>query len=410
LTCFLALMSTTHVPTPNDIIFNGTKLYPLPWQKQVKDFYLRRSIQILVAFIILMNFVTAAIQAEILPEQDSKGHKVFRALEWFYVYAFLIELLMNMYGHYWWAFWQSGWNWFDFIIVLVSLMAIYFPTLPAISVLRLFRAFRIVRLFKRVREMRKIIEGIMKSLPSLSYAFIALGLITGIWAIIGVDSFGDMEHNGVKGYYFGNFFKACLSLGQITTFDSWSSGIARDIIYEKGTSAAIYFVSFIFIAGIIMMNVLVALLLDNYLSADPDENNEFEDSQKIDHLAVVQLESFIRDNNVDLKKLANYLNDKVFPEFIENYHGKADEEQTNDNSPSAIEIQSESSAAGAEDAAKISTSLSRIEMRLFALEQSNLNLTSNFPSKDQQGYNAQPPGNLESELPAVEKLDVEGSS
>jgi len=410
LTCFLALMSTTHVPTPNDIILSGTKLYPLPWQKQVKDFYLRRSIQILVAFIILMNFVTAALQAEILPEQNSKGHKAFQALEWFYVYAFLIELLMNMYGHYWWAFWKSGWNWFDFIIVLVSLMAIYFPTLPAISVLRLFRAFRIVRLFKRVREMRKIIEGIMKSLPSLSYAFVALGLITGIWAIIGVDSFGDMEHNGEKGYYFGNFFKACLSLGQITTFDSWSSGIARDIIYAKGTSAAIYFVSFIFIAGIIMMNVLVALLLDNYLSADPDENNEFEDSQKIDQLAVVQLESFIRDNNVDLKKLANYLNAKVFPDFIDHYHGKADDEHTNDNSPSAIEIQSESSAACAEDAAKISTSLSRIEMRLFALEQSNLNLTSNIPSKDEQGYNVQPQGDLESELPAVEKLDVAGSS
>merc|ERR1719334_199259 len=218
-----------------------------------------------------MNFVTAAIQAEILPEKNSSAEHIFRSLEWFYVYAFLIELIMNMYGHYWWAFWKSGWNWFDFIIVLVSLMAIYFPSLPAISVLRLFRAFRVVRLFKRVKEMRKMIEGIMRSLPSLSYAFVALGLIMGIWAIMGVDFFGDMVHNGQKGYYFGNFFRALLSLGQITTFDSWSSGIARDIIYEEGTGAALYFVTFVFVASIIMMNVLVALLLDNYLQASPED-------------------------------------------------------------------------------------------------------------------------------------------
>lgn len=404
---------STNPPTPNEIILGANLIYPLPYQKQVKDFYLRRSIQILVALIILMNFITAAIQAEVLPEKNTKGDKVFRSLEWFYVYAFLFELIMNMYGHYWWAFWKSGWNWFDFIIVLVSLMAIYFPKLPAISVLRLFRAFRIVRLFKRVREMRKIIEGIMKSLPSLSYAFVALGLITGIWAIIGVDSFGDMSHNEIKGYYFGNFFKACLSLGQITTFDSWSSGIARDIIYEKGTSAAIYFVSFIFIAGIIMMNVLVALLLDNYLSADPDESNEFEDSQeiKLSLAAVSKMESYFRDNTIDFKKFADYLNEIAFPDFVENHYGR-EEDQTHDNSPSSIEILSESSGGGGggDESAKISTSLSRIEMRLFALEQSNVNLTSNLPSNDEKKYNVPPSGNIVSELLVVEKLEIGGSS
>jgi len=377
----------------DDIFFR--KVYTLPLQKAIKDFYLHRSIQILVAFIIFMNFVTAAIQAEILPEKNSRAEKAFRALEWFYVYAFLIELILNMYGHYFWAFWKSGWNWFDFIIVLVSLMAIYFPRLPAISVLRLFRAFRIVRLFKRVREMRKIIEGIMKSLPSLSYAFVALGLITGIWAIIGVDSFKDMTHNGKEGYYFGNFFRACLSLGQITTFDSWSSGIARDIIYEKGTSAAIYFISFIFIAGIIMMNVLVALLLDNYLSADPDEAVEFEESDEfhISPMAIAKMESHFRDNNVDLKQFAKYLNEKAFAEFIDKYYNRNPvEDQVADHSPSAIEIQSESSAAGAEEVARISSTLSRIEMRLFALGQSSGKLNAKLPSSQEKPVNVQTSG------------------
>merc|ERR1719233_2422268 len=196
------------------------------------------------------------------------------------------------------------------------------PDLPAISVLRLFRAFRVVRLFKRVKEMRKIIEGIMKSLPALSYAFVALGLITGIWAIMGVDFFGDMEHQdtfGVlkKGYFFGTFFRAFLSLGQITTFDSWSSGIARDIIYDKGPSAAMYFITFIFCAGIIMMNVLVALLLDNYLSPDPIEEDEslMSAEEKMEQLATI-----IREEEIDLDQFSHYLNHKAFPDFITYYH------------------------------------------------------------------------------------------
>lgn len=293
------------------------KVYSLPHQPKVKAFYLRHSIQILVALIIFLNFLTSAVRAQILPEENTTIYSVFTAFEWFYVYAFLIELVINMYGHYWWEFWASGWNWFDFIIVLISLLAIYLPGIPGLSVLRLFRAFRVIRLFKRVREMKKIIEGIMKSLPSLSYASVALCLIIGIWAIIGVDSFSEMDVGGPKGYYFGNFFKACLSLCQITTFDSWSSGISRDIIYEKGPGAAIYFATFVFISSIIMMNVLVALLLDNYLSASPEGEGTVGE-------VISQLSSAIQKEDLDLGQLAQYINERALPDFITNHHRSAD--------------------------------------------------------------------------------------
>lgn len=174
--------------------------------------------------------------------------------------------------------------------------------------------------------MRKIIEGIMKSLPALSYAFVALGLITGIWAIMGVDFYGTMVHEDtfgteIEGYFFGTFFRAFLSLGQITTFDSWSSGIARDIIYEKGPSAAMYFITFIFCAGIIMMNVLVALLLDNYLSPDPIEEDEslMSAEEKMEQLATI-----IREEEIDLEQFSHYLNHKAFPDFITYYHKPSD--------------------------------------------------------------------------------------
>jgi len=243
-------------------------------------------------------------------------------------------------------------------------------------------------LFKRVDEMKKIIEGIMKSLPSLSYAFIAMGLIIGIWAIMGVDFFGQIDDTNnndelVKGYFFGSFLRAFLSLGQITTFDSWSSGIARDIIYEKGAGAAFYFIIFIFISGIIMMNVLVALLLDNYLLPDTGKR----DGQISPEEAVEQLLLYIRNSELDLEQCVNYLNNKAFPDFLADYRKSHEQKTTGEASTAAAVEMMRTSSFEAEcsekisaperfDLSKVVSSLERIDNLITLLEKSNDRLTT----------------------------------
>ena len=63
--------------------------YTLPYQEVVKKFYLLRSIQIFVAVMIIMNFVTSAIQTQLLADSGSVTDNLFLAFECFYVYAFL---------------------------------------------------------------------------------------------------------------------------------------------------------------------------------------------------------------------------------------------------------------------------------------------------------------------------------
>merc|ERR1719397_2488562 len=60
------------------------------------------------------------------------------------------------------------------------------------------------------------------------------------------------------------------------TFDSWCSGIARKIIFSGGVTAAIYFISYVFIASIVMANVLIALLLDEFMNTSQEMENETE--------------------------------------------------------------------------------------------------------------------------------------
>jgi voltage-gated sodium channel len=250
----------------------------LPYQNDIKLFYDKKSIQIFVAMLILLNFLISAINSQLLPEKgrDDIALFIFEAFEWFFGYAFLIELVVNFYGSYFWEFWKSAWNIFDFIIVVISLLSLYMSNLPGISVLRLFRAFRVVRLFKRIKTMRKMMDSIMKSLPGMFIAFSALGLIMGIYAIIGVNFWMDTFPEE-----FGTFLKALLSLLQIMTFDSWCSGIARKIIFSGGVVEAIYFISYVFIASIVMANVLIALLLDEFMNTSQQVDNEPEQDVKL---------------------------------------------------------------------------------------------------------------------------------
>ena len=70
----------------------------------------------------------------------------------------------------------------------------------------------------------------------------------------------------------GNFSWAMLSMLQIMCFDSWSSQIARNVVFSDKTSPIppIFFVSYVLVSGLIMMNVVLAILLDKFLSTSQE--------------------------------------------------------------------------------------------------------------------------------------------
>jgi len=255
----------------------------LPFQDRIAAFYQSHSAQIIVAIVIFLNFLVSAIDAQLLPVEGEPLYDVLSVLEWFFNSFFLVELCFNLYAHWFLAFWADLWNVFDVAIVTISWVSMMAQKGGIISVLRLFRAFRVFRLFKRIEALRIIIVGVLRSLPGVANAFVLLGLIMGIWSIIGVNQFGgpDSEFEDL----FGNFAKAMLTMFQIMTFDSWCSGVARPIILRSGVNqfvSASFFISYVLISGFIMANVVLAILLDKFLDASKDFHTELE---KQKHLA-----------------------------------------------------------------------------------------------------------------------------
>lgn len=272
---------------------------PPTLQERVRQTYESPPSQIFVAGAITVNFILSSIQAEIIPEEGkakwpdaSDKKKFFIICEWTLNATFTVELIINMFANWFKRFWFNSWNLFDFFIVLISDVSMIQDALPGdavsipgISVLRLFRAFRVFRLFKRVRSLRQIIAGIMKSLPDVSYAFVILGLVMGIWSIIGVSQFGEDFPE-----LFGDFFKAMLSMFQVMSFDSWSQQIARPVTLcecklcetcKHGPGIApVFFITYVFITAIIMSNVVLAILLDKFLSAAKEFDAEEDEADQ----------------------------------------------------------------------------------------------------------------------------------
>merc|ERR1719265_1874601 len=227
-----------------------------------------------------MNFLVSATKAEVLPDKEDDIMIVFTVFEWFFNLLFGVELIVNMYANFFCPFWKDPWNVFDFFIVLISWLSMMELLQGGISVLRLFRAFR---LFKRVKSLRQIIAGIGQSLPGVSNAFVILTLVMGIWSIMGKNFFGEEFPE-----LFGNFFKAMLSMFQVMSYDSWSSGITRPVVFKFSPSpiAPIFFITYVFISSIIMSNVVLAILLDKFLEAA----HEFEIDEGDDGNAVPDFE------------------------------------------------------------------------------------------------------------------------
>ncbi|MEI6175567.1 MAG: ion transporter [Verrucomicrobiota bacterium] len=191
---------------------------------------------------------------------------LLRTLDSMVLGIFIIEVVLKLAAHCPrpWDYFRDGWNVFDFIVVVLCL-------LPMDSqfavVLRLGRALRLLRLVSALPKLQLLVGALIKSFSSMGYVGLLLGLMFYIYAITGVHLFGghDKEH-------FGSLSKAFLTLFQTITLDDWKFLFSS----AKGSSpaaAAAYFVSFILLGTMIMLNLFIGTIMNSMseMHAELDE-------------------------------------------------------------------------------------------------------------------------------------------
>jgi len=175
------------------------------------------------------------------------------------------------------VFFKSGWNWFDFLVVGVSLI----PGGSAFSVLRALRVLRVLRLLHVVPMMRRITEALLKALPGMGAILAVLALVTYVGAVMATNLFGDSDNPEVT-LLFGDLPSSAYSLFQVMTMDGWRFEVVQKVIDDGNPYAWIFFLIFIFIASFAILNLFIALVVDALTAEQVAIANEIAEDFKED--------------------------------------------------------------------------------------------------------------------------------
>lgn len=150
-------------------------------------------------------------------------------------------------------FFRGGWNVFDFVIVTASLVPLQDADIALVA--RLLRIFRVLRLVSIIPELRVLISALMISIPRMGYVALLMFIIFYIYAAVGSFLF-----QAVNPELWGNISISMLTLFRVVTFEDWT-----DVMYEAMVPyplAWIYFVTFIFLAAFVFLNMMIGIILD----------------------------------------------------------------------------------------------------------------------------------------------------
>jgi len=218
--------------------------------------------------------------------------KLLQSLDAMVLAIFLAEIGLKIaaHGRRPLDYFRDGWNVFDFTIVALCVLPVGGPFA---AVLRLVRTLRLLRLVAALPKLQLLVGALIKSLSSMGYVGLLLGLVFYIYAVIGVHLFGKVSPE-----YFGTLQAALLSLFQMITLDDWRN------MYDGARSAAPfaatpYFVSFILLGTMIMLNLFIGIVM-NSMAEMHDELDE----EKTAARAALQKGSVLDDVTVLEEQLA----------------------------------------------------------------------------------------------------------
>ena len=226
------------------------------------------------------HFVTVAILVagvlvgiETYPEFAERHSRTLYVLDKIILGIFILEIAIKLgaEGRHPLRYFRDPWNVFDFTIVAACLLP--FGS-SSVTVLRLLRLLRVLRLVRALPKLQLLVNALLKSIPSMAYVTVLLFLLFYIYGVAAVFLFGPNDP-----IHFRSLEIALLSLFRVVTLEDWT-----DIMYTQmfgcegyGYSdfpelctasaaqpvlAAIFFVSFVLLGTMIMLNLFIGVIMN----------------------------------------------------------------------------------------------------------------------------------------------------
>uniref|UniRef100_A0A8C5UGM3 Sodium channel protein n=1 Tax=Malurus cyaneus samueli TaxID=2593467 RepID=A0A8C5UGM3_9PASS len=277
------------------------------FQGMVFDFVTQQVFDISIMILICLNMVTMMVETD---DQSEEMENILYWINLVFIVLFTGECVLKLISlrHY---YFTIGWNIFDFVVVILSIVGMflaemiekYFVSPTLFRVIRLARIGRILRLIKGAKGIRTLLFALMMSLPALFNIGLLLFLVMFIYAIFGMSNFAYVKREaGIDDMFnFETFGNSMICLFQITTSAGWD-GLLAPILNSgepdcdpnkahPGSSVKgdcgnpsvgiFFFVSYIIISFLVVVNMYIAVILENFgvateESAEPLSEDDFE--------------------------------------------------------------------------------------------------------------------------------------
>ncbi|XP_059709013.1 sodium channel protein type 2 subunit alpha-like isoform X3 [Haemorhous mexicanus] len=276
-------------------------------QGLVFDIVTKQLFDIIIMVLICLNMITMMIETD---DQNQLMQNILYWINLVFVVLFTGECVFKIFSLRYYYF-TIGWNIFDFVVVILSIIGMflaeviekYFVSPTLFRVVRLARIGRILRLIKGAKGIRTLLFALMMSLPALFNIGLLLFLVMFIYAIFGMSNFAYVKReDGIDDMFnFETFGNSMICLFQITTSAGWNN-LLNPILNSgepdcdphkdhPGSSVKgdcgnpsvgiFFFVSYIIISFLVVVNMYIAVILENFSvateeSAEPLGEDDFE--------------------------------------------------------------------------------------------------------------------------------------
>ncbi|KAM7063610.1 voltage-dependent L-type calcium channel subunit alpha-1D isoform 3-T3 [Molossus nigricans] len=283
----------------------------------------------LVIVLVFLNTLTISSehynQPDWLTQIQDIANKVLLAL-------FTCEMLVKMYSLGLQAYFVSLFNRFDCFVVCGGITETILVELEIMSPLGIsvFRCVRLLRIFKVTRHwtsLSNLVASLLNSMKSIASLLLLLFLFIIIFSLLGMQLFGgkfNFDETQTKRSTFDNFPQALLTVFQILTGEDWNAVMYDGIMAYGGPSSSgmivcIYFIILFICGNYILLNVFLAIAVDNLADAESLNTAQKEEAEEKERKKIARKESLEnkKNNKPEVNQIANSDNKVTIDDYRE---------------------------------------------------------------------------------------------
>jgi voltage-gated sodium channel len=209
--------------------------------------------QAAILAVIVANAVVLGLETYDAIDREAGG--VLDTLNDLFLGVFVVEMTIRVaaYGRRPGDFFREGWNVFDFVVVFAAFLP---GVRENVTLLRLARVMRVVRVVSVLPDLRVLVSGMLRALPPIGSLAVLAVLLLFIYGMIGWELFGEELPED-----WGTIGDAMLTLFTVLTLEGWPDVMRA--AREVHPASWIYFVSFVLLASFLIINIVIAIVINS---------------------------------------------------------------------------------------------------------------------------------------------------